>query len=208
MGPACRKVQEKLPRGTEALFCRTGTNFSFTLIYVYGIGVRCQSFGTRVASLFPTGAGGRNIPSNSKKAYQSFEAQHWQDVLHSHLFCWSFFWSYTTESDFRSQYIKYISYLQAKDRYSRRQERESGRVEEAFWSMALNDVFGFVASISFSSRRWLSLGNREPMSPSCSSGLEHAYLKKLHVLDVNLHCWILMNMKLRKKDKCYTTLTA
>ena len=81
MGPACRKVQEKLPGNrAEALFCRTGTNFSFTLIYVYGIGVLCQSFGTRVASLFRTGARGRNIPSNSKKAYQSFEAQDWQDV--------------------------------------------------------------------------------------------------------------------------------
>lgn len=133
----------------------------------------------RVASLSRTGAGGRNIPSNSKKAYQSFEAQDWQDLLHSHLFRWSFCWSYTAESDFKSQFF---SYLQAKDGYSRRQERESGRVE-AFWSMALNDVFGFVASISFSSRRRLSLGNREPMSPSCSSGLEHAYWK-------NCMCWM------------------
>ena len=39
----------------------------------------------QVASLFRTGAGGRNIPSNSKKAYQSFEA-HCQDLL-PHLFC-------------------------------------------------------------------------------------------------------------------------
>ena len=70
----------KAAKGNRGTILQNWHQFSFTLIYVYGIGVLCQSFGTRVASLFRTGARGRNIPSNSKKAYQSFEAQDWQDV--------------------------------------------------------------------------------------------------------------------------------